>query len=107
MIKVVKRKIVAPRTRSGVAFGAHIITRNGCAQHAWRMRGGDWKGTGRRSQARKWKPGESGKQNKAVAPLNGFSKNSVSTVTPFILHIYLSVASIQNTSDFLNCFFLH
>ena len=33
MIKVVKHKIVTPRKRSRVAFGAHIITRNGCAQH--------------------------------------------------------------------------
>ncbi len=57
-----------------------ITLQAGCAAHSWRRRGEDEKGTGRRSNAIKWRLGVSGKQNEDLCLRDGFSNETVGSI---------------------------
>ncbi len=76
-----RKKLIVDRAYTYQDNSSKITLLTGAANHAWRLRGGDEKGSGWRSPAITWKEGESGKQNKSLEPYDGFSSNTVSFFT--------------------------
>ena len=73
----VKKKNPNPRDKCTVLH-SELLLQSGCVEQAWRWRGDDVRGSGWRGVASRWKLGESGKQNKELSPVDGFSDETVS-----------------------------
>ena len=55
-----------------------LVLQSGAATRTWGIRGEGFKGTGKRSRAKFWKNGASGKQNRSVNQLTEDAEDLVS-----------------------------